>query len=77
MREYCNGLEEDGERPYDFVELEMIVEEEAEDHTGPEEVFNFECVDGRIMSWSRAKISVRPTKSGRQEIAYRNLNFMR
>jgi len=30
----------------------MIVEEETKDHAGPDEVFDFESVNGRVMSWS-------------------------
>ena len=29
----------------------MVVEDEAENRTGYDEVFNFECVDGRVMGW--------------------------
>ena len=47
-----NGLKEDGKRPHDFRKPEVVIEDETENQAGHDEVFDFESIDGRVVSWS-------------------------
>ena len=53
-----NRLEEDGEGPQNFRDPELVVEEETKDHAGPNEVFDFERIDGGVVGWTRSRESV-------------------
>ena len=46
-----DGLEEDGEGPEDLGEVEVVVEDEAEDDAGAQQVFDAERVNGRVVCW--------------------------
>ena len=52
LREDGHSLEEDGERPKDFCELEFIVEDEAENDARSNKIFHFEGVNCGVMCWS-------------------------
>lgn len=44
-----DGLQEDGERPENFCEGELVVEDEGKDKAGANEVFNAEGINGGVM----------------------------
>ena len=46
----------------------MVVEDETEDDAGYEEVFNFECVNGRVVSWSGSRGSTNASETGTDDI---------
>lgn len=49
LRENSDGFEENGERPKDFCEIELVVEDEGEDGARSNEVFNAEGIDGGVI----------------------------
>jgi hypothetical protein len=57
LRKDGDGHKEDRKRPQDFVGLEIIVEDETENETRSEEVFNFECIDGGVVGGSGSRTS--------------------
>lgn len=38
------------------MEPKMVVEEETENQGGTQEIFNFECIDGRVVGWPRNQV---------------------
>ena len=56
LRQDSNCLQEDGERPEDLGEGEGVVEYEGQEEAGPDEVFDFECVDAGIVCWSELEL---------------------
>ncbi len=53
LRENSDRLEENGERPKDFCEGKLIVEDEGEDNAGSDEVFNAEGIDRGVVGGAR------------------------
>jgi len=75
-----NCFQPDREGPENLGEVEFVVEEEGEDEAWPEEVFNFEGVNGRVMGWSGAKkvyIELRPAEGKANRVTDLYLIFMR
>lgn len=52
LRENSNRLEEDGERPQNLREAELVVEDEGEDEAGADEVFNLEGINRGVVCWT-------------------------
>lgn len=53
MWQNCGSLQEDGKRPHNFTELEVVIEDETENYRGANEVFDTEGVNGRVICWSK------------------------
>lgn len=47
-----DGLQENGEGPEDLREVELVVEDEAENNARSKKVFDAESIDRRVMGWS-------------------------
>lgn len=72
-----DGFEEDGEGPEDLGDVEFVVEDEAEDDAGPEEVLDFEGVDCGVVGWSLGTELVSCSAIRTSVKPDLNLNFMR